>query len=247
MNSRISMFAITVGFLLLPTISFAGSSANFHYDELDRLLWVQYDDGTVISYGHDEIGNRTYQNIYTGTMSDLSITVSTIGSGSVSPSGRVLIPSGSTQPVTFYIEPNDSSLLHFYVDGTDVITTLPYVQGPDHPIYHYTIPNETIPVISAPHSLQAVFTANAAESCPDVQVTGTIYTTIQLAINNATSGSTIFSFTRQYNESIHFDRNIPLTLSGGFPCNDGVYGYSTINGSLIVQQGMVTASKIVIK
>jgi YD repeat-containing protein len=49
-------------FLLLATSVLAGT-AQYTYDSLDRLVQVQYDDGTTIQYTYDAAGNRTVQRV----------------------------------------------------------------------------------------------------------------------------------------------------------------------------------------
>jgi hypothetical protein len=65
---RLIISAVTVLILILVNTSFA-SLVNYTYDDLNRLEKVEYEDGTVIDYNYDEVGNRT-QRIVTITFID---------------------------------------------------------------------------------------------------------------------------------------------------------------------------------
>jgi hypothetical protein len=60
--------AVTILILILVNASFA-SLVNYTYDDLNRLEKVEYEDGTIIDYYYDEVGNRT-QRIVTITLID---------------------------------------------------------------------------------------------------------------------------------------------------------------------------------
>src|SRR3990172_1244195 len=55
----ISIALITLVFASLPA-SYA-ETVNYFYDELNRLIRVEYGNGTVIEYFYDNTGNRTDQ------------------------------------------------------------------------------------------------------------------------------------------------------------------------------------------
>lgn len=50
--------ALLPALLCLALLAPAAQSIEYFYDELDRLVEVQYDDGTVVQYTYDEGGNR---------------------------------------------------------------------------------------------------------------------------------------------------------------------------------------------
>lgn len=80
--------------------------ARYGYDELDRLTSVDYEDGTSISYAYGKTGNRTAKSTTVGgstnTTGIFSITASSSGFGTISPSGTIAVLSGSSQ--TFFLE-----------------------------------------------------------------------------------------------------------------------------------------------
>lgn len=92
-------------------------SARYGYDELDRLKWVEYADGTIISYDYDKVGNRTTKTTSTATLPSFTITSLATGSGSIIPSGSTTIYSGNGQ--TFFIEqgivPNGTGCISGYI------------------------------------------------------------------------------------------------------------------------------------
>ncbi|MHB8068855.1 MAG: RHS repeat domain-containing protein [Desulfobaccales bacterium] len=49
-------------FWLLVTPSWSGT-AQYTYDNLNRLVQVQYEDGTVIQYTYDTAGNRLVKEV----------------------------------------------------------------------------------------------------------------------------------------------------------------------------------------
>jgi len=72
---------ITLAVISLIVISFNTSYAdttNYVYDELNRLIRVEYGDGTIIEYIYDNAGNRSHA--YVGKY---TLTVNVVGSGTV--------------------------------------------------------------------------------------------------------------------------------------------------------------------
>jgi YD repeat-containing protein len=66
--------------LLLLVGSASAAKVNYIYDELSRLIQVEYSDGTVIKYDYDQLGNRTYTEMLKNPFT-LSITKAGVGSG----------------------------------------------------------------------------------------------------------------------------------------------------------------------
>ncbi|MEW6657081.1 MAG: RHS repeat domain-containing protein [Thermodesulfobacteriota bacterium] len=59
----INQIVLTLFSLLLLSSSAGTATAQYTYDNLDRLIKVQYDDGTVIQYTYDAVGNRLTQQV----------------------------------------------------------------------------------------------------------------------------------------------------------------------------------------
>lgn len=78
---------VIVLFLLVPVVTFAGQT-EFFYDQLNRLIRVQYGDGSVIEYEYDKLGNRTKKKT---TLPQYTLSVNKDGTGvgtaTSSPSG----------------------------------------------------------------------------------------------------------------------------------------------------------------
>ncbi len=78
-----------------------------------------------------------------------------------------------------------------------------------------------------------------ASLCPDfpVQIGGTSYLTLQAAYNAAVSGDTIKSRAITFTEDLTINRNIAVTLDGGYNC-----GFTTNTGGQTALRGMVTTT-----
>ena len=53
----VAIVAMIISLLLSVVISY-GQSVNYYYDDLNRLIRIEYPDGTVIGYSYDAVGNR---------------------------------------------------------------------------------------------------------------------------------------------------------------------------------------------
>jgi hypothetical protein len=56
-NKGLLLLALTL-LIFIPSIASFAETLIYNYDDLNRLKWVQYGDGTMIEYSYDEIGNR---------------------------------------------------------------------------------------------------------------------------------------------------------------------------------------------
>jgi YD repeat-containing protein len=65
-GKQLRIFLATAFFViisLLPFIRAEGGSVSYVYDELNRLIQAIYDDGTIITYTYDKVGNRLVKDI----------------------------------------------------------------------------------------------------------------------------------------------------------------------------------------
>ncbi len=87
-------------------------------------------------------------------------------------------------------------------------------------------------------------------SNPPVRIAGTssYFWTIQSAVNAAVDGDTILSQATGFIEDIYLNRNISLALVGGYDCDyvDNL-GVTTVNGSMIFNDGMLSIENIVLE
>ncbi len=56
-------FAVLGIFLLSSAVVADASTVQYRYDELDRLSQAEYDDGTIVEYAYDNVGNRIAQTV----------------------------------------------------------------------------------------------------------------------------------------------------------------------------------------
>lgn len=62
-NQFIKLNVLVVFFGIFLTAVVLATTAQYTYDNLNRLIKVQYDDGTIIQYTYDEVGNRLTQQV----------------------------------------------------------------------------------------------------------------------------------------------------------------------------------------
>jgi hypothetical protein len=61
-NGMTRLFLAALGIFLLSLATVAdASTVQYRYDELDRLYQAEYDDGTIVEYVYDNVGNRMEQ------------------------------------------------------------------------------------------------------------------------------------------------------------------------------------------
>ena len=59
----LKLISCTVFFCILFTTGGLAATAQYTYDNLNRLVQVQYDDGTTIQYSYDAVGNRLVKQV----------------------------------------------------------------------------------------------------------------------------------------------------------------------------------------
>ena len=91
---------VAILFFLPGASSFAGTDGYF-YDELNRLIRVEYQNGPTVEYSYDAVGNRLIRQV---TYPQRQITASAGSGGSISPSGAVSVNTGAT--ATFTVTPD---------------------------------------------------------------------------------------------------------------------------------------------
>jgi len=53
------MGIIVIALLIASVVGSYAASATYTYDELNRLIRVEYENGAITDYYYDEVGNRT--------------------------------------------------------------------------------------------------------------------------------------------------------------------------------------------
>lgn len=66
-QNKLSAFAILFFFWLISAPAFAASE-QYTYDNLNRITSVEYDNGMVIEYTYDDVGNRTGKKVVLGNI-----------------------------------------------------------------------------------------------------------------------------------------------------------------------------------
>jgi YD repeat-containing protein len=202
-----TLFLVTVIALTLINVipSFA-DTFNYTYDDLNRLIRVEnITTGKVVEYQYDAVGNRLF-------IDSIIITATAGSNGSISPAGAVLVRSGTNQ--TFTITPNTGyEILNVTVDGALV-----------YPSTSYTFSN-----VTTNHTINAGFITYTNP----VSIGGNYYTTLQAAYNAATDGATIKVRNRSITENLNVNRNISVTLDGGYTANfTNKSGNTTLQGMI---------------
>ena len=110
MNYRSILFTFLL--FLLCSSAFA-SSTTYTYDELDRIKTVTFENGQVVTYEYDEIGN-IISKIPSGNV--FTIAASASDYGSIFPKGTTIITSGGNK--TYWITPSEGYVISdVFVDG----------------------------------------------------------------------------------------------------------------------------------
>jgi len=65
-------FVLLTLLCLLWCASGIAGTAQYTYDNLNRLVQVQYDDGTTIQYSYDAAGNRLVKQVTAGDLSSIA-------------------------------------------------------------------------------------------------------------------------------------------------------------------------------
>ena len=99
--------------------------------------------------------------------------------------------------------------------------------------------------MSADAGATAVF--DSSSSLP-VKIGSTYYSTLQAAYNDAGNGDTIKAQAVVFTENLNINRNISITIEGGYN-NDYtvVIGMTSLQGQMTVSNGTVTAKDFVLK
>ena len=206
---------------------------------------ISKDDGAhylsvTSAYGNAfSLAGRSFQfnDVSQGPANRLDVFFSGTGQGTVTstPSGIACntncyssFPTGT--PITLHGEPSIYSLFTGWTNGVCSGTV------------------DCLPALNTDSSVTAVFNLDTAHQ---VQVSGSssgYYTSIQAAYDGVAADSTLKLRATEYHESLICNRQISVTLEGGY---DSGYttsmGNAVLNGSLTITNGKVTASSIVIR
>ena len=217
-------------FLLISPVF--GASITYTYDELDRVKEITLENGQKITYEYDQIGNIIRK---TPSGNVVTLTASAMSGGAIYPNGSITITVGGTK--VYSIAPYAGYAIEsVYVDGVS--------QGA---ISSYTFSN-----IAASHTIDAYFridpNACSNQSVRLARATSVYFTSLQAAYNAATDGDVIQAQTQLLTENLNANRNIAVTIDGGYTCNYGSNPDVTyLLGSATLSSGTVTMKNFQIR
>ncbi|MBF0559877.1 MAG: choice-of-anchor D domain-containing protein, partial [Nitrospirae bacterium] len=167
-NTRLAVFILLalVSIILCPSF---GRAATYTYDSLNRLIYIVNDDGKIVEYTYDAVGNRIEKGqIFT-------ITANSGSKGSILPAGASTVYSSTNQ--TYTITPNTGYYISdVQVDGVSVGA-----------VTSYTFSN-----VTANHTISATFTINTYTVTPSAGTNGSISPSTPQTVNyNATTSFTV--------------------------------------------------------
>jgi YD repeat-containing protein len=214
----------TIMLLLLASPAFS-ATITYEYDELDRLHEVTLENGINITYEYDQIGNMISK---TPSGNVATITATAMDGGNIYPSGSFVTTFGGNK--TYSIVPSPGYVIEsVYVDGAS--------QG--------AINSRTFSNITANHTIIAYFkddpTTCSYQPVRIARATPVYFTTLQAAYNAATDGDVIQAQTQLLVENLSANRNIAVTIDGGYTCNYGSNPDDTyLLGAVNLSSGTVT-------
>lgn len=223
------MFALS---LLCANIAVA-TTATYTYDELNRLTQVSYDDGTVIVYAYDEIGNRTIT--YSNPKADFT----------ASPTTGVL-------PLTVnFTDASTGNIVSWqwtFGDGSASNTQ----QNPTNTYYNVGMYTVSLTATN-PAGTNTVTKTNYINVQPctgpsHVQIVGkSSYAKLQDAYNAAADGDIILAQAQVFAENLNVNRNISVSLAGGYVCDYSTNpGTTKLQGVLTTSSGTLTIKDIIL-
>ncbi len=231
---------VVIGLVVVSiNISYA-ETVTYVYDDLNRLARAVYDNGTVLQYSYGEVGNRLEERIELDTTPPTGTTTIDLGAGFTNSTSVLLTLSCSDE--------NDCLEMQFSNDG---ITYSAAESFASTKLWALSPGSGTRTVYVKYRDAAGVWSdpfTDTISACSglSVRVGSTYYATLQAAYNAAGDGSTIKALGMRLIENLTVDRNVTVTLEGGYDC-----GFTTNAGGVTFLKGMITTKagggKITIK
>lgn len=249
MKRKTKAFLTAAVCLLLASLAVHASTIiEYGYDELNRLRIVRFEDGTAMLYTYDDVGNR------------LSRTVEP-NSAPYAPSDPSF-PDGaedvSTSPEIYWTggDPHDDAVTYDVFLDTNAQPTTLLFSGQSTPVIH---PQGLSCFTTYYWSVRATdrfgavtqgpvwhFTTGRGDPAKNLR-TGAMYSTLQAAYNVASEGDTILSQDIQLTGNFSADRDISITIDGGYDCNfSSNSNKTTISGYITINNGIVNLENYII-
>jgi YD repeat-containing protein len=145
---------------------------------------------------------------------------------------------GSAQSVTLSCTDQDSGYdkIYYTTNGEDPTTSSAEYSAPIYILMTATLKFFCKDFAGNSESIQSQTYTISYNGCsnPPVQIGNTFYTSLQSAYNAAPDGNTIKARALEFIEDLSVNRNITVTLQGGYDCS-----YSTYSGNTTSINGMV--------
>jgi len=215
-------------------------TTRYVYDDLNRLIREEYNDGLLFMYNYDEVGNRSSLSI--GCLNEWTSPVAQYRAGEIL--------------VRFNDWVTTDRILQIISEKGAVIRGSIIIPG--YSLYTVGIRNgQCVPdavaefsTLSEVHNAEPNLLRYPLEStCPNTTVqilgSGYVYATIQSAYNAAINGDIIQIRATNVAESLNINRDINVTLEGGYNCDFTTRtGNTSIKGTI---QTFPSGGKLVVK
>ncbi len=239
---RKSIIFLLVAFLASAANAMAIGETSLHYDELNRLWKVVYDDGSFIQYTYDEIGNRL-SSFFDNSPNQPNPGTITINQTSADISWTGGDPDGDAVTYHLYFGTAQNPATEIVAIGQTTYT----VQNLDcGTTYYWFVKAVDEHGAERQSTVQSISTAPAS---PPVKNTSTsaLYSTLQSAYN-AAQNTNMFQTQVQLSDSLVANKDISVNISGGgYNCDfSSASGMSTLTGSITIISGTVTLGNLII-
>ena len=225
------LISITViGLFFTSVITSYSETITYFYDDLNRLIRIEYGGGTVIEYTYDEVGNRLEEKILVDTMPPTT---------TASPAGGIY---NTPRTVTLTCSDGTGSgcdKIYYTTDGTTPTTSSPVYSSAINISVTTTLKFFARDLAGNSETVKTEIYTIDLEGCPNppVRIGSTYYTALQAAYNAAVNGDIIKCRNVTFIENLTVNRNIAVTLEGGYDC-----AYTTNVGDTTKIKGMITTT-----
>jgi hypothetical protein len=261
-KDKIFIELLILAFVLLSISSSFAESVTYTYDNTNRLIWAEYEDGTAVNYLYDEVGNLisrdvTYYSIsvtptsydfgsiYVGDISTSNaFTVENMGAANVFINSITLSGADSSQ---FNIQTNTCSgqTLITSASCTVQVVFTPASEGTKNTNLSISLSNPDTHTYAVPLSGTGSLTLRPVRT---LHIPPVYYSSIQAAYDSAVDGDVIQCQAIDFTEDLTINRNISVTLKGGYNADYSSDALSTsIIGKLRGANGTLQLESIVFK
>ncbi len=246
MRHKLSLTAAAAILAILFVCSIGHAGIQYVYDELNRLAEVHYADGTTILYSYDEIGNRQMQ-VVTHAPYMPSNPALPNGSTDVQPSVDLSWaggdPDGDT--VTYKVLLDTSSLPSTLVSDGSSLAAYHAQNLNCETTYYWSVSSiDSHGVVTRGPVWH--FTTGTCSVVKNMR-NGLSYSTLTASYRDAQDGDEIRCRGIRISDSLTLDRNISLTIDGGY---DSAFSFNpdktTLVGAPVISSGTITWKNFII-